>query len=161
MSLLITLLMVPTSLCRNLLSWVFNTCNNNLAIFAVWTGAYDRGHFRWGSNVNGKGCLIECQDRFYVINYSNLVIKTIGRDLSTGQTVEHTQINCPGVCLRCHPCIIPGTPALPSSAIDCYTFNRASSEANLVGLTHYAQAHRVCLPDLGCSWYLCQNLSQN
>lgn len=91
MSMLITLLVLPMSLCRNLLAWVFNTCNNNLALFAVWTGAYDRGHFRWGSDVNGKGwCLIEYQDIFYVINYSNLVIKTIGRDLSTGQTAEHT-----------------------------------------------------------------------
>ena len=88
------LLMLLMSLCRNLPAWVSNTCNNNLALFAVWTGAHDRGHFRWGSNVNSKGWLIEYQDIFYIISHSNLVIKMIGQDLSTGQTAEHTQINC-------------------------------------------------------------------
>ena len=106
--------MIPCIL-TNLLAWVFNTCNNNLAHFAVWTGAYDGGHFRWGRNVNSKGwCLIECQDIFYVINYSNLVIQTISWDLSTRQTADHMQINCPGVCLWCQ-CPLHSSGSYPSS----------------------------------------------
>ena len=139
------LLMLLTSLCRNLLAWVFNTCNNNLALFAVWTGAYDRGHFRWGSDMNGKWwCLIEYQDIFYVINYSHLVIKTIGQDLSTRQTVEHVQINCPGVCLWCQWHIythhLP-SPVLTHFQTPCLPMHALQSHNNPQQLKNTSKAH--------------------
>ena len=75
-----------------------------------------QGGFQMGSDANSLAWyLIECQDIFYIVNYSNLVIKTISWDLSTRQTalvfassvnnnICHNLLFCCHICCHCVHC---------------------------------------------------------